>query len=220
MDRSSSLQCPEPVAHFSTPQQPLGSLKAPHSFPPQGLYVCCSLCLEWSSSGYLANSKLSSGNEQMPSKNLLLTPDVTEPLLVISGSLFSTPSEHKQFVTIYLRVPNLYINMFKVLSLIRLQAPMVGAGEQHLQCSLMDPQPRTEPDLQENFSSSCALTFIKALLLILNSYPQYLRCWGRCWDGGPECIKVIMGKFGDYSWRYGAPSNFIETEPLLYHRAA
>lgn len=95
-DGSSSLQCPEPVACFSsTPHQPLGSSDAPHSLPPQGLYIHCSLCLEWSSSGYLANSKSSSGNEQMPSKNLLLTPNLTEPPLIISGSLFSTPSEHK-----------------------------------------------------------------------------------------------------------------------------
>lgn len=44
-------------------------------------------------------------------------------------------------------------------------------------------------------------TFIKAHLLTLNSYSQYLRYWSKCWEGVPEYIKVIW----DYSWRSGLP---------------
>ena len=55
----------------------------------------------------------------------------------------------------------------------------------------VSPVPSTVPDSQEEFNES----FMKALLLILNSYSQYLRYWSRCWDRGPECMKAIMGKF-------------------------
>lgn len=92
-----------------------------------------------------------------------------------------------------------YISMCNVSFLVGIKTPVGGI----LSTTFTDlsPGPSIVPDSQE-FNESLLSELCEPCLPILNSYSQYLKCWGRCQDWRLQCGQVTLRKSGGYSQWY------------------